>query len=148
VELGPAGRMEKVLAKWRQDIKEGVSPSASAQKLRLLVWDKLAEQLPSDTQTVYLCPDGELSASPWAARPGRKPGTVLLEDYAIALVPHGPFLLEQLTRPMKSDGMPGVLLALGGVLYDKDPAPLAKSGDDRAILRPADRGSLSGVWPV
>ena len=28
--------------------------------------------------------------------PGDKPGTVLIEDYAIAAIPHAPFLLDKL----------------------------------------------------
>jgi CHAT domain-containing protein/Tfp pilus assembly protein PilF len=146
VELGPAGVIEKTLAQWCQDIKNHASVGTAARRLRRLVWEPLAQHLPVGTDTVYLCPDGELSALPWAALPGRKPGTILLEDHALALVPHGPFLLEQLTRPAKTDAQAGVLLALGGVLYDKDPDPPAKSGEDRALLRPADRGSHTGPW--
>jgi CHAT domain-containing protein/Tfp pilus assembly protein PilF len=148
VELGPAVAIEKALAQWRQDIKNHPSASTAAPTLRRLLWKKLAEHLPVGTDTVYLCPDGALSALPWAALPGRQAGTVLLEEYALALVPHGPFLLEQLTRPGPADTRNGTLLALGGVLYDKDPEPVAKLGENVALLRPADRSSRSGTWPV
>src|SRR5262249_30763393 len=47
---------------------------------------------------------------------GRAKGTALLEEYTIATVPHGPFLLDHLLSPRKYDG-PGSLLALGGVRY-------------------------------
>ena len=56
-----------------------------------------------------------------------KPGTVLLEEFpgGIAVVPHGPFLLEQLKYPPVYTG-PESAFALGEVDYGKanwDPLP-------------------------
>ena len=42
---------------------------------------------------------------------------MLLEQYAIALVPHAPFLLDRLTAPARSRDEAGVVLGLGGVAY-------------------------------
>src|SRR5262249_21944091 len=93
VDLGPAEPIEQALAAWRQDIARGRDSSAAGE-LRRLLWEKLAPHLPARPgSTIYLCPDADLSALPWAALPGRVPGTVLLEEHALALVPHGPFLL-------------------------------------------------------
>jgi CHAT domain-containing protein len=140
VELGAAAPIEIALAEWRQNIEaerdsKDRRPSPAACKLRQLVWDPLARHLPDKLEAVYLCPDDPLSALPWAALPGRRPGTVLLEDHAIALVPHGPFLLEQLTRPAPTTGRAGVLLALGGVRYDGD-ADRADRGGPAVRWRP------------
>src|SRR5262249_37754157 len=90
VELGPAEPIEKALAAWRQGIARGRDGTAAAE-LRRLLWEQLAPHLPAGPgSTLYLCPDGELSALPWAALPGRVPGTVLLEEHALARIIHTP----------------------------------------------------------
>jgi CHAT domain-containing protein len=43
----------------------------------------------------------------------------LLEEYAFAIVPSGPFLLEQLAQPADPKREAGALLAVGGVAYDR-----------------------------
>jgi CHAT domain-containing protein len=64
---------------------------------------------------------------PFAALPGQKPGTVLLEDYLIAYVPHAPFLLEQLKfQPPPYKQAPAACLAVGGVDYG---TPKAAKGE-------------------
>jgi CHAT domain-containing protein/tetratricopeptide (TPR) repeat protein len=147
VELGPAEPIEKALAAWRQAITEGLDSPASAE-LRRLVWDRLSEHLPDrPDSTVYLCPDGELSALPWPALPGRVRGTVLLEDHALTLVPHGPFLLQRLQQ--RDEGRPagpGVLLAVGDLHYDKSAEPAHSA--ELADSRPANRGDKQGAWPA
>ena len=55
---------------------------------------------------------------PWAALPGTRPGTFLLEQYAFAVVPHAPFVLEQLTAPPRAGGENGTLLAVSGMPAD------------------------------
>src|SRR5262249_14911331 len=73
------------------------------------------------------------------ALPGKKKGTILLEDHALALVPHGPFLLERLREPARGNG-PGALLALGGVAYDQAAVPLERKGAAPAAHAPAPAG--------
>jgi CHAT domain-containing protein/Tfp pilus assembly protein PilF len=123
VELGNAAATEKDLNQWRQDITQGLASDAAA-RLRKAVWEPIAAALGEGVDTIYICPDGPLSALPWSAlpgeRPGERPGSVLLEDYAFAVVPGGPSLLDQLTAPAPTRRGPGVLLAVGGVRYDRD----------------------------
>ncbi len=71
-----------------------------------------------------LAPDGALGGLPWAALPGDRDGTVLLDDYRLALVPHGPFLLGRLLEPRRPTADPGRVLAVGGV----DHGPAAGTG--------------------
>jgi CHAT domain-containing protein len=145
VELGPAEPIEQALAAWRQAIAAGLD-SPAAGELRKLVWDKLVAHLPEkEGSAVYLCPDADLSALPWAALPGRAKGTILLEGHALALVPHGPFLLQRLRDRARAAG-PGPLLALGGVRYDR-PGNAVRNAQDLADLRPADRSDKEGTWP-
>src|SRR5262249_32267033 len=144
VELGAAEPIEKALAAWRQDIANGLDSQAAAQ-LRSLVWDKLMKHLPETPESVvYLCPDADLSGLPWAALPGRAKGTILLEEHALALVPHGHALLQRLRA--KAQPAAGALLALGGPRFDKAPDAVRRP-DDLADLRPAARGGKDGTWP-
>jgi CHAT domain-containing protein len=141
VDLGPAFPIEDALARWRRDLGSSLS-SPAAEQLRRLVWDPLAGHLGPDTDTVYVSPDGALHGLPWAALPGNKPGSFLLEDYALALVPHGPFLLDQLTAPPRPQGGQDTLLAVGGVAYEQEPTLQPD------IRRSADRGQDQGKWPA
>ncbi len=137
VELGPAEPIDKAVVLWREALtgpgKE--VPADLPREVRLVVWDKIRPQLPRGVKTLYLCPDSTLTQLPWAALPGDKPGTILLEDHALAVLPHAPFLLDKLwpddPRPEGRQRPEGVL-AVGGVAYDAEPRPssaLAKRGD-------------------
>jgi CHAT domain-containing protein/Tfp pilus assembly protein PilF len=145
VELGEALSIERALREWQQAVaggKEGrPEDRTAAQVLRQRLWEPLATHLSPDTETVYVAPDGPLTALPWAALPGRKPDTVLLEEYAVAVVPHGRLLLEQLRAgPPAAGAAGGRLLAVGAVRYDQ--APTAAEPPRRlAVL---DRGPAIG----
>jgi CHAT domain-containing protein/Tfp pilus assembly protein PilF len=153
VELGEARPIETAVAAWREAITDckAASPTAQrerdaaaakqARKLRELVWNKLAEHLPRDVQTVYLSPDGDLTQVPWAALPGRKPDSILLEDHAIAVVPHGPFLLDMLTPDPARHEVDQALLAVGDVRYDDRPATADVAS------RGADDTLPARLWP-
>jgi tetratricopeptide (TPR) repeat protein/CHAT domain-containing protein len=131
VELGLAAPINAAIVAWRQALTgwQATLPPAELQQLedtanraaaraRRLVWEPLAPHLPAGTQTVYLSPDEDLARLPFAALPGSQPGRVLLDDYALAVVPHGPFLLEQLRYPPRFPEGPELVLAVGGVGYD------------------------------
>jgi CHAT domain-containing protein/Tfp pilus assembly protein PilF len=138
LQLGDAQPIDDAVAAWRKHIDSGQDSLAPA-KLRELVWDEVARELPAQTRVVYLCPDGDLARLPFAALPGAKPGTVLLDDYAVAVVPSGPWLLEQLLYPPKPGTSPGRMLAVGDVAYGKSAAAKvmypALAGTGREIER-------------
>ena len=119
IEIGPAKPIDQAITAWRADPDGAVGDASSA--LRRLVWEPIEKALPADTRAIYICPDGDLARLPWAALPGRVPGSVVLEDYAVAVVPSGQFLLEQLTAASPADEA-GRLLAIGGVSYDARPS--------------------------
>jgi CHAT domain-containing protein/tetratricopeptide (TPR) repeat protein len=123
VDLGPAPPIDGAVRAWREAIVRR-QPSPAVEILRRRVWEPLAKQLPPDTAAVILAPDGALSALPWAALPGDRTGSVLLEQYALATVPHAPFLLDRLTAPPPTADDRGILLAVGGVAYDQTPKPV------------------------
>jgi CHAT domain-containing protein len=125
VELGEAAPIERAWAEWRQALT-AQRPQEQAERkaagaLAKLVWEPLRPELPTTITTAYLAPDGVLHQTPWAALPGRKPDTVLLEEHAICLAPHGPFLLERLEHVSPSVSPSGALLAVGGVAYEGAP---------------------------
>jgi CHAT domain-containing protein/Tfp pilus assembly protein PilF len=123
VDLGPAQPIDEAVAELRKAIVAR-QRSAAAETLRRRLWEPLAQHIPSRTTTVIIAPDGSLAAIPWAALPGDRPGTVLLEQYTIALVPHAPSLLDRLSAAARSQDDAGVVLALGGVAYGQAPKPV------------------------
>jgi CHAT domain-containing protein len=150
VELGEAAPIDKALTEWRQELAawkpgrpEEKGPAAT---LRQLVWEPLVQHIPADTETVFLAPDSRLTALPWAALPGRQRGRVLLEDHAIAVVPHGRLLLEQLLAKAAADPDQGLVLAAGSVHYDREPAPVQPDQTLLALERGAERGSKKLSW--
>ncbi len=143
VDLGPAQPIDEAVAQWRQAIVARQS-SAAAETLRRRVWEPLAQHIPSQTATVIIAPDGSLTAIPWAALPGDRSGTVLLQQYAIALVPHAPFLLDRLTAPTPSRDQAGVVLALGGVAYGQAPKPVDDEKTKAELLAVRQAETLRG----
>jgi len=117
VELGPAKPIDAAIGKFREDIRNEFSSSAS-EVLRDLIWTPISRRLPGSTKSVYVSPDGELSRVPFAALAGPKAGSVLLEDFAIAMVAHGPFLLDQM-RQSSIRPENGQKLLIGGVNYNR-----------------------------
>ena len=87
--------------------------------------------------------EGDLARLPWAALPGCQPGTVLLEEYLLATVPHGPFLLERLLETNTTED-PGRLLAVGDVAYDA-PGRQARAAPIRPWKERLPRSNRS--WP-
>lgn len=152
IELGPAKPMEDAIRVWRDAITGSAPrvPGDVPARVRQLVWDKVRNELPAGVKTVYLSPDLALTALPWAALPGDKPGTILLEDYALAVVPHAPFLLDKLWPDNADRRKPGGLLALGGVAYADGPATkpddrLALSRSSPAVDKPLNWKPLPGA---
>ena len=153
IDLGPSAPIEEAVGAWREAIKQRqVSPAAEI--IRRRVWEPVARQFPPDTTTVILALDGRLTAVPWAALPGDKPGTVLLDQYALATMPHAPFLLDRITAPAPPAYDRGVLLAVGGVAYDQAPKPLEDEKVKVELLaarspRPPAAGATAGrIFPA
>jgi CHAT domain-containing protein/tetratricopeptide (TPR) repeat protein len=123
VDLGPADPIENAIAAWREAITTGkeVLPELAA-KVRALAWAKVRQEVPAGTKVVYVCPDLALCRLPWAALPGDRPGTVLLDDHAVAVLPHASFLLA---KQWSQDRLPrhaAGIVVVGEVAYDADPA--------------------------
>jgi CHAT domain-containing protein/tetratricopeptide (TPR) repeat protein len=152
VNLDTAERIDAAVEAWREAITGSAlkkAPKASAEniarlgsKVREVVWDKVRRELPANITTLYICPDKALCKVPFAALPGDKPGTVLLEDFALASIPHGPFLLDQLWSPLERKSRPVGALAIGGVKYDLElptTAPEDAKVPGSPLVKPDDK---------
>jgi tetratricopeptide (TPR) repeat protein len=145
VELGPAAPIERALKDWRREIElsgKGAEPSDADRRLTRLVWQPLLPHVPADAEIVYLCPDADLTRLPWAALPGRQLGRVLLEEHALALVPHPLYLLEQLQAKPRPAADDDLLLAYGAVRYDQQPGAAEEPAAEVIALN-RDRGGTS-----
>ncbi len=145
VELGEAGPIEEAWRGWRRAIEAGRDDREQAARLTRLAWAPLREQLPRGVSAVYLSADGRLGGVPWAALPGSRPGTVVLEECAVALVPHGPWLLRRLGEKPPAPAA-GTLLAVGGVDYQAAPDRADTSPGAEVALRAGPPGGKRVVW--
>jgi len=124
VDLDTAANIEPAVTAWRAAITGGKEvPTALPAKVRELVWEKVRKELPANIKTLYICPNAALCKVPFAALPGARPNTILLEDFALATIPHAPFLLDQLWPQDERKDPPTAALAVGGVKYDAELAP-------------------------
>jgi CHAT domain-containing protein len=118
--LGPAQPVAQAVRAWRRPVQSsppGRLDDKAAGALLRRVWQPLHKHLAGAT-TVLLAPDGALTALPFAALPGRKPGSYLLEEVAVGYVTSGRQLLElAIDAGRRADG----LLAVGDLPYGAAP---------------------------
>lgn len=155
VDLGPAHPIEEAVIRYQVAITSGKEiPPAIPARLRELVWEKVRKNLPSNVGVVYVSPDWALTEVAWAALPGDKPGTILLEDFAVAIIPHGTFLLDQFWPREARTDLQGRALVVGGVDYDAAPEaglvagrelPIKKGTQLRWPALPAAAAEATGV---
>jgi CHAT domain-containing protein/Tfp pilus assembly protein PilF len=145
VELGPAEPIDAAVRLWREAIttapdKEPLPDLPRAVRDR--VWEPIRKALPAGVKVVYVAPDAALTGLPWAALPGDKPGTVLLEELAVAVVPHGPALLDALWPADPTRRRTTGLLAVGGVAYSDEPVREHGWSAVAALARSRTRGEV------
>jgi CHAT domain-containing protein/tetratricopeptide (TPR) repeat protein len=112
VRLGRARLFEGVVRAWRRSLLSGREPDPAASAwLRARLWLPVEARL-GGVQTVLIAPDGELANLPFAALPGKKPGSFLIEERAFVALSSGRQLLDV------TPGKPGAgLLVLGGASF-------------------------------
>lgn len=153
VPLGPADAIDEQVRAWRQSLtREALArspldsarsvPTASTsspeRQLRQLIWEKLEPHL-SGCTTVLIVPDGALARVPWGALPGKKEGSYLLEDCAVATVSTGQEVYDLLTA--KRVAPASRLVLVGGVDYDQAEILSAGQGPSASPLAPGERPS-------
>jgi CHAT domain-containing protein/Tfp pilus assembly protein PilF len=133
VPLGPARPIDDAVLAWRQATVAGRAGArdAAAAELGRRVWERLRPHL-GGARTVLVAPDGQLSAFPFAALPGRAPGSYLIEDLAIGYVASGRQAAAAFADPPGLSGRG--LLAAGDVDFQADPSGSAPSGRPAPLL--------------
>src|SRR5262249_14564729 len=76
LDLGPVAPVTNAAESWRRTF--GAKPPA--EELRRLVWQPLEPHL-KGARVVLIAPDGALTRLPFAALPGSRPGSYLLEEW-------------------------------------------------------------------
>jgi len=121
LDLGDLPPIEGKVEAWRQAVRsnDGKALDAAANQLHRLVWQPLQPHL-GEARVVLISPDGPLARFPFAALPGKAPGSFLLEDLTLGYVSSGRQLVD-FTQPDDPPNGPAGLLALGALDYDRAP---------------------------
>jgi CHAT domain-containing protein/tetratricopeptide (TPR) repeat protein len=136
VDLGPVEPIDRAVSVWRERFGRRRLEEEAAAELRRRVWLPLEPHV-AGVATVIVSPDGSLARFPLAALPGKQPGTYLIEDLAVAVIP-SPQALPGL-KSSQAASSPSLLL-VGDVDYDQGSRPQASgnsktSGPSRGGLR-------------
>ena len=118
IELGEKADLAEAIDQWRETF--GMSPDGkrAGAAIRKQIWEPLLKHI-GDAKTVLVSTDGVLGRLPITALPGKEPGTYLIEDHRIAMIPV-PQLLPALVNAKGTKELSGELLLLGDVDYDAD----------------------------
>jgi tetratricopeptide (TPR) repeat protein/CHAT domain-containing protein len=143
LDLGPVQPIANAVDAWRKSFDQigngkSVTPGAD---LRRLVWAPL-EGCINGARVVLFSPDGPLARIPLAALPGKEPGSYLVEERAVVVVPV-PQLLLELLAPVTAPQSEPTLLLVGDVAYDASPG----TSDTAAPARSAPRGDPNQGGP-
>jgi CHAT domain-containing protein/Tfp pilus assembly protein PilF len=137
VDLGPAQKAEDAVGQWYPTLARGLSGKSAGAVMKKLVWSPL-EKLLEGAKVVLISPDEALAAVPFAALPGKKPNSYLIEDVALAVVPV-PQMLPLMLKPVdKSKRLKPSLLVVGNVDYDR-------AGTITRADKAGDRGAPLGI---
>ena len=141
LDLGPAPPIEAAVEAWRKRFLQGATDMEGnpAATLRRLVWEPLEPHL-KEAPTVLLSPDGALARLPFAALPGKEPGSYLLEERALAVLPVPQLLPLLLDNKEPARAPEPSLLLVADVDYGAASGPTDAVADSRAAPL-GERGS-------
>ncbi len=154
INLKRVGPIAAAIDVWREGVaherttaEKREAARQAAHKLRELVWEPLEAKI-GEAKIVLISPDGATARFPWAALPGKKPGTYLIEERAIAMVPV-PQLLPELSKPAEASGLGPALLVVGDVDFGAAPGVAKETTESKAAPRGGYRnwGELTGTRP-
>jgi CHAT domain-containing protein len=150
LDLGSAQPIAAAIDEWRKHFGLGQSAAERdpAVTLRRLVWEPLTPYL-KGAKIVLLSPDGTTARFPWVALPGQQPGSYLIEEVALAVVPMPQQLPELLARPAGGDADPSLLVVgevnFGALPAGVEPAPGGERGDRSWLPLPGTRAEVVAI---
>src|SRR5262249_44767698 len=144
LDLGAYAPVAKAVDDWRRAVQRRGHPGSGeggpAALLRQKLWEPLLPHL-KGVHTVLLSPDEDLARLPFAALPGSKPSTYLIEELPLAVVPV-PQLLPELLAGKPGVGKAPSLLVVGDIDFGARPKSEAIPGVSRSIPQAGLR-----AWP-
>jgi CHAT domain-containing protein len=146
VEVGLRESISAAVTRWRESIGHAAADGEAGQQLRQLVWLPLERHV-QHARTLLFSPNSLTAPVPWAALPGSKPGSYLIEEKAVGLVAI-PALLPELLAAAPADAGPvghgPSLLLVGDVDFGADPGRKDLLADSRSAIW----GDRSLFWPA
>jgi CHAT domain-containing protein/Tfp pilus assembly protein PilF len=137
IDLGPADKAIAAVREWRPLLGRGLPDRRFGAEVKKHIWSPLEKHLVG-AKVVLISPDEALASVPFCALPGKKEGTYLIEDVALAVVPV-PALLPEMLKPVdKAKRLKPSLLVVGDVDYDR-------TGMITRADKAGDRGAPLGV---
>ena len=97
VDLKAVEPIREAIDTWRRGLGHTAESRAAGQTLREKLWLPLEAYLAGAT-TVLISPDGDLGKLPFASLPWKEPGSYLLGDYTLAVVPAARTIVGAPTR--------------------------------------------------
>jgi CHAT domain-containing protein/Flp pilus assembly protein TadD len=144
ISLGAVEPLREAIEHWRRSYGQSNESAQAAKLLRERLWAPVEERL-AGVSVVLVSPDGVLGRFPLLALPGEKPGSYLLEERSIAIVPVPQAIVHLLNnKATDHPEVAGNLLVLGDVNYDdskttvEPSVPKKKFGRDLAAVRGSD----------
>jgi CHAT domain-containing protein len=146
VELQESETIDTAVEKWRRTrgFKSKKSQADPAAVLRELVWQPLEPHL-TECGTILVSSDSGLTRMPFAAIPGKTPGSYLIEEFAIGSV-SVPQLLPTILKPASpnsDDHTAASLLAVGDIDFDASESPTPQTDGLLAELTERGGGELA-----
>jgi CHAT domain-containing protein/Tfp pilus assembly protein PilF len=148
VDLGRAQPIAEAVERWRSALERREDQRAAGAELRDLVWRPLEEHL-RDARLVLISPDGPLARVPFAALPGKKAGTYLLEEVSLAQAPVPRILPVVLAARVAKVRPAPALLVMGEVDFGNPEAASEKAPrKPRFMPLPATVAEINAITEV
>jgi CHAT domain-containing protein len=112
IDLGARDELRQAVVSFRNALDRSEPDFAAPQREAASLLGPLMERVRGAAR-LFVVPDGDFHSMPWAALPGSKPKSYLIEEKSIVLLPHAQRLVQH-----KDAGNPAKgLLVAGGVDY-------------------------------
>ncbi len=140
--LGSAEPIVNAIDTWRQTFGNSAAGSDAGSYLRKTLWEPLLPSL-AEADTILISTDGALGRFAFVALPGSRPGSYLLEERRLAMLPM-PQLLPSLVGKRTDRDARKELLLLGDVDYDSTGAREASPPKKKTPRRPGEAKRAPG----